>query len=121
LFVNYLEPHLEYRPPEEFAEQFLPEGISYDEAMDIPQDAWRYIAGKAELSDRDFDVLRSLYRAEITYLDHRIDELKQLLETHGEWEDTVFVVTGDHSENIGDHMDSCTTSTVSTTRCCTCR
>ncbi|WP_049904560.1 sulfatase [Natrialba asiatica] len=103
LFVNYLEPHLEYRPPEEFAEQFLPAGVSYDEAMDIPQDAWGYIAGTVELSDRDFEILRGLYRAEIAYLDHRIGELKTLLEKHDEWEDTIFVVTGDHGENIGDH------------------
>ena len=103
LFVNYLEPHLEYRPPEEFAERFLPAGVSYDEAMDVPQDAWGYIAGKTELSDRDFEVLRALYRTEIAYLDHRIGELRDLLEEHGEWEDTVFVVTGDHGENIGDH------------------
>lgn len=103
LFINYLEPHLEYRPPEKFTDPFLPKGVSYDEAMDVPQDAWAYIAGKTEMTDRDFEVLRGLYRAELAYLDHRIGELKASLEATGEWEDTVFVVTGDHGENIGDH------------------
>ncbi|MDL5363424.1 sulfatase [Halalkalicoccus sp. NIPERK01] len=103
LFVNYLEPHLEYRPPEEFAERFLPAGVSYDEAMDVPQNAWAYIAGKTEMTDREFKILRGLYRAELAYLDHRIGELKASLEAAGEWEDTIFVVTGDHGENIGDH------------------
>lgn len=103
LFINYLEPHLEYRPPEEFTEGFLPEGVSYDEAMDVPQDAWSYIAGKTEMTEREFEILRALYRAELAYLDHRIAELKRSLEDAGEWEDTVFVVTGDHGENIGDH------------------
>lgn len=103
LFVNYLEPHLEYRPPEEFAEQFLPPNISYSDAMDVSQDAFGYIAGTVEMTDQDFDILRSLYRAEIAYLDYRIGELKEYLEEQGEWEDTIFVVTGDHGENIGDH------------------
>lgn len=103
LFINYLEPHLEYRPPERVAEQFLPSDVSYEEAMNVPQDAWRYIAGKIDLSDRDFEVLRALYRAEIAYLDMRIGELKQQLVEAGEWENTIFVVTGDHGENIGDH------------------
>ncbi|SEP69038.1 sulfatase [Natrinema salaciae] len=103
LFVNYLEPHLEYRPPNEFAERFLPSGISYEEAMDVPQDAWGYIAGTVEMSDRDLEVLRGLYRAEIAYLDQQIGELRELLEEQNEWEDTIFVVTGDHGENIGDH------------------
>lgn len=103
LFINYLEPHLEYRPPEEFAEQFLPDDVSYKEAMNISQDAWEYVANKTEMSERDFEILRALYRAELAYLNERIGELRQYLEDAGEWEDTIFVVTGDHGENIGDH------------------
>ncbi len=103
LFINYLEPHLEYRPSKEFAEQFLPDGVTYDEAMAVPQDAWAYIAGKSEMDGQDFEILRGLYRAELAYLDRRIGEHRTLLEDAGEWEDTVFVVTGDHGENIGDH------------------
>jgi len=103
LFVNYLEPHLEYRPPREFAEAYLPEGVSYEEAMNVPQDAWAYIAGDLELGEREFEILRGLYRAELAYLCERIRELRSSLEAAGEWEDTVVVVTGDHGENIGDH------------------
>jgi arylsulfatase A-like enzyme len=103
LFVNYLEPHLEYRPPKAHAERFLPNDCSFEEAMEVPQDAWGYIAGEVDLSERDFEILRALYRAEISYLDERIGELRAYLEEAGEWEDTVFVVTGDHGENIGDH------------------
>ncbi|GAB3319833.1 sulfatase-like hydrolase/transferase [Haloplanus salinarum] len=103
LFVNYLEPHLEYRPPREHAERFLPDGVTFEEAMDVPQDAWGYIADTVEMTDRDFEILRALYRAEIAYLDDRIGELRRHLEAAGEWEDTIFVVTADHGENIGDH------------------
>ncbi|HET7324158.1 MAG TPA: sulfatase, partial [Halococcus sp.] len=103
LFVNYLEPHLEYRPQKALAEQCLPDGVTYDEAMDVPQDAWEYIAGDGSLSDRELEILRALYRAEITYLDGRIGELREHIEAAGEFENTVFVVTSDHGENIGDH------------------
>lgn len=71
--------------------------------MEVNQDAWKYIAGKVEMTDRDFEILRALYRAEISYLDQRIGELRDELQARGEWEDTIFVVTGDHGENIGDH------------------
>ncbi len=103
LFVNYLEPHLEYRPPRPHAEAHLPNGIAYEQAMDISQDAWGYIAGDVDLTDRDFEVLRALYRAEITYLEEKIEEIVDLLKAEGEWEDTLFIVTSDHGENIGDH------------------
>ena len=103
LFINYLEPHLEYRPPKEYTEKFLPEDVSYAEAMDVNQDAWAYIARDIEMNNRDFEILEGLYYAEIAYLDERIGDLCQLLEEANEWEDTVFVITGDHGENIGDH------------------
>ena len=103
LFVNYLEPHLEYRPPKSIAEEFLPSGVTYDEAMNVPQDAWKYIAGEVALTDRELETLHALYRAEITYLDRRIGELREHLEAASEFDNTVFVVTSDHGENIGDH------------------
>ena len=103
LFINYLEPHLEYHPPREHANRFLPSDISYDEAMEVNQDAWAYIAGNVEMTQQDFEILRALYRAEISYLDKRISELQEMLQAAGEWDDTIFVVTGDHGENIGDH------------------
>lgn len=103
LFVNYLEPHLEYRPPESYATDHLPDEISYAEAMKISQDAWGYIANCVEISDKKLEILRALYHAEISYLSEKIEEIIRLLKTTGEWEDTLFVVTSDHGENIGDH------------------
>ncbi len=102
-FINYLEPHLEYQPPKAHAERYLPEDVPYEEALSISQDAWAYISGKNSLDERDFKILKSLYRAEIAYVDDRINELQTMLQEAGEWEDTVFVITGDHGENIGDH------------------
>lgn len=103
LFVNYLEPHLEYRPPAEHAEQFLPEGVTLEEALEVPQDAWGFIAGTVEMTDREFEILRALYCAELSYLEQRIGAVLQLLRSAGELEETLLVVTGDHGENIGDH------------------
>jgi len=35
LFVNYLEPHLEYRAVADHAQRYLPDGVGYDEAMAV--------------------------------------------------------------------------------------
>lgn len=103
LFLNYLEPHLEYRPPDEFAGRWLPDDVSLGEARQVNQDAWAYVTGEIEMSDRDFEILRGLYRAELAYLDTKLAELHRLFVDTGAAEETVFVVTGDHGENIGDH------------------
>lgn len=102
-FVNYLEPHLDYQPPAEFAEPFLPDGWSYEDALDVPQEPWAYLAGETSLTDAEFDALRALYRAEIAYFDDRIGDLRRTLEAAGEWDDTIVAVVGDHGENVGEH------------------
>jgi hypothetical protein len=58
LLVNYLEPHLEYRPPRETTERHLPEGATDEEAMDVPQAPWEFLAGDLDLSERDLPLLR---------------------------------------------------------------
>jgi arylsulfatase A-like enzyme len=53
------------------------------------------------MSDRDFDVLRRLYDAEIAYLDRALRKLVAALERS--WRPTLLVITSDHGENIGEH------------------
>ncbi|MEM4780209.1 MAG: sulfatase [Halalkalicoccus sp.] len=101
-FANYIEPHIEYRPPREFAEPHLPEG-GYEEAIAIRQDPRAFDVGEYAISGREFDLLEGLYRGELAYLDSKLDELREALKRADEWEDTVFVVCGDHGENVGDH------------------
>ena len=66
LFTNYLEPHLEYRPPERLAEQFLPVEFSYQEAMEIPQEPWEYLAGHVRLTDAELRALRARSSASVS-------------------------------------------------------
>ncbi|OYR77213.1 hypothetical protein DJ84_22000 [Halorubrum ezzemoulense] len=97
-FINYLEPHLPYNPPDEYREQFC----SIDHSK-VNQDPWEYVAGTLDMTPSDFDALSDLYRAEIAYLDHHLERLYDALDATGYLEDTVVVLTADHGENIGDH------------------
>lgn len=101
-FANYIEPHIQYRPPREYAEPFLPDG-AYEEAMAIRQEPRAYDVGEYDISDEEFALLEGLYRGELAYLDAKIGELCDSLKEAGEWEDTVLIVCGDHGENVGDH------------------
>ncbi|MBB6646608.1 sulfatase [Halobellus sp. MBLA0160] len=103
LFINYLEPHLEYRPPKEYAKKFLPETVSYQQAMNVNQNAWEYVTEQVDHSKKDFKILKSLYAAETAYLDSKIGDLIAILKENDEWDETVFILLGDHGENIGEH------------------
>ncbi|WP_254766810.1 sulfatase [Salinilacihabitans rarus] len=103
LFCNYLEPHVEYRPPREHAERFLPDGTDYEEATAIRQAPRAYDVGEYDLDEREFELLRALYSGELAYVDDQLARLRAALVRAGEWEDTVVVVCGDHGENVGEH------------------
>lgn len=98
-FINYLEPHLPYEPPTEFQEQFPTDS----DPSDVNQDPWEYVAGTREMTQRDFETLYSLYKAEIAYLDSHLYRLYETLEKTQLLDETMIVVLGDHGENIGDH------------------
>lgn len=103
LFINYIEPHAEYRPFREYAEIFLPNNVSYEEAMAIKQDPRAYDANQYDLTNPELKLLRALYRAEIASIDEQLGRLMDLLLNTDEQEETLFVVLGDHGENIGEH------------------
>ena len=103
LFLNYVEPHLRYDPPPQYRDRFLPAGVDPEEAAQVNQDPWKYIAGNVEMDDRDFEVLKSLYEGELSYLDSQIARLYRSLAELGTLDETAIVVVGDHGENIGEH------------------
>lgn len=102
-FVNYLEPHLEYDPPRQYRYKFCPTELERSDLDDVNQDAWAYLTGHESMTAEDFTALEALYDAELHYLDHRIGTLYDFLDERNELDDTVFIVIGDHGENIGDH------------------
>ncbi|MFW6320329.1 MAG: sulfatase [Halohasta sp.] len=102
LFCNYIEPHIAYDPPWEFAERFLtPAEIT--EATALRQDPRAFDVGTYDLTGREFSLLRGLYRGELAYVDAQLGRLRESLEAAGEWDDTIVVVLGDHGENIGEY------------------
>jgi len=103
LFVNFLEPHLPYRPPGDFARQMFDDEELEQSARQVRQDVHAHETGIAPLSEEQFALLRGLYDGEVAYVDHRVGELLTFLEELGIMDDTLLVITADHGEQIGDH------------------
>lgn len=103
LFINYLEAHLKYCAPEPYFSRFLSNGTDKRAAKRVNQDAFRYMARQVEMDTHDFEILAALYDAELAYLDFRIGELYGHLKKNGLLDNTVFIITSDHGENLGEH------------------
>ena len=96
LFVNYMDAHLPYSPPEEYRRTFLgPEAAA--ETVGLP------VSTEVQLSDEIRDRIRALYDAELRYLDTELARLLERLRGHPAWDDMLVVITSDHGEALGEH------------------
>lgn len=99
VFVNLIAPHQPYDSSGRFMGEFLT-----DEDIDLVSNMWpEYYLGLREFTTEELRHLNELYDAELLYTDHLVGLMMDGLKEQGLWEDTVFIVTSDHGENIGDH------------------
>ena len=98
-FINLMDAHLPYHPPEEYAREFAP-GV---DSTAVCQNAKRYNAGVRTIDEAEWEAIRGLYDAEIRHVDAQLDRLFSWMREHGEWEDTLVVVCADHGELHGEH------------------
>ncbi len=99
VFVNLIAPHSPYNSSRQFRNSFVtrPE-LGVDSSM------WRqYYTGRRSFSADEIQHLNELYDAELLYTDYLVGEMIDELVARDLWDDTVFIVTSDHGENIGDH------------------
>ena len=107
LFINYIEAHLPYDPPEPERSRMLSPGtdplaVERLRRFRHPEEV-KYVLGLGGLQPGDLKVLSDLYNGEIAYVDRRVGEVARMLKQDGLLDDTVVVVTSDHGEAIGDH------------------
>ena len=110
LFINYMDPHDAYDPPEEFRAKFAadvdPElgfvRYSRKHGGTLSSNAFvRDVASQYE--ETEWNEMLDLYDAEIAYVDAKIGELLEELDARGVADDTIVIVTSDHGELFGEH------------------
>lgn len=106
-FINDMEPHCPYTPPEDLAAKFVDPtipAVAVQEARSLrPPRTTRVSLGVEAL---DPDVLRAvhgLYDAEIARLDAEIGKLLDTMRAEGLLDNTFVVIAGDHGEGLMQH------------------
>lgn len=107
LFINDLEPHLRYQPPEDVAKRFVRGTPSESEMV------WARNFSNGETLSANLGVavpgeaqralLSDLYDAEVATLDREVGVLFERLRADGLLDSTLVVIVADHGESIGDH------------------
>ncbi|MFB6243482.1 MAG: sulfatase [Halobaculum sp.] len=98
-FLNLMDAHLPYHPPEEFADEFAP-GV---DSTEVCQNSKEYNAGAREIDSEEWTAIEGLYDAEIAHIDDQLTRLFDWLRDTGRWDDTAIVVCADHGELHGEH------------------
>jgi len=101
LFVNFLEAHLPYDPPDAYRAKHLP-GRPGDDRVTIEW-AHQFNAGLHPSETVDWEWIRAMYGGDVHSVDALLGQLIQTLDLQGSNSGTVLIVTSDHGENLGDH------------------
>ena len=98
-FVNLMDAHLPYYPPEEYRKQLAPD---VDPAA-VCQNSKEFNSGARDIDDEEWEAIRKLYDAELAHMDAELGRLFDWLRETGRWEETTVVVCADHGELLGEH------------------
>ncbi|MBM3238204.1 DUF229 domain-containing protein [Candidatus Poribacteria bacterium] len=102
IFINYMEAHDPYGNTPYFR-RYLDANISTAKAKGVNQNPVDYISGNVKMSHEDFEILRTLYDGDISYLDVKMNQLLDYLRQLNIMDNTVLIITSDHGESFGEH------------------
>lgn len=100
LYLQYMEPHAPYDPPEPFRAQFERTAEGVDPA--VANARMRTFNFKA-FTPAEVDVLESLYDGEVASADAELRALFNELQARGLLNHAVVIVTADHGEEFKEH------------------
>ena len=106
VFAHFFDPHYDYIPPQPYDTKFDPDytgSMTGKGFWDNPAIWDQRKDPRRQISDRDLDHIRALYRGEIAWTDRNIGLLLDALRERGRLDDTLIIVTADHGEEFFEH------------------
>jgi len=103
LFVQFLEPHAPYTPPEDLIAAFRRTNVTTDGSMRHLRDIQ---TGRVQVTSNEVRALEDLYDAEIRRVDIEVGRVLQVLKESGLSQNTLVVFWADHGENMYEHEHS---------------
>lgn len=108
LFLNLMETHLPFYPPQRCVEAVNP-ALAKDAAAQRTMREWNFEAYRWSrplengLSEHESTVLNSYYDAEVRYQDEFLQNLFDVIQERSKRENTLTIIVGDHGDGLGEH------------------
>lgn len=107
MFLHHIDAHNPLKAPRPFLFHFLSEELRRQVDMEkiwkVADNPLACFTDDIQLNDVELQALTALYDEEIRYVDHIIGQLVNLLEEMNVFDDTLFILTADHGEHLGEH------------------
>lgn len=108
VFLNLMETHLPFSPPDEFVRKFVPYIDEMPEAHQFMREfnrkAMQWLIPLIEpFTDIEAVTLSDMYDAEVAYQDHLLGRLIEALDSPYHRDNSLVVVMADHGEMLGEH------------------
>jgi len=106
--AGFYAPHPPLNPPQSALDEYkgreLPPMHWSEEELDLlPPNFARGMQSLLSRTDAEWDDYRRYFYAMVTHLDHNIGRIIDAVEEAGALDRTIFVVTSDHGDYLGDH------------------
>lgn len=96
LWLHYFDPHAPYAPPAEFAPQGTNRLPAFRNTTAVRQ-------GQMGVDPDEREWIRSLYDAEVRYVDSQVGVFMEALKQMGIYEESLIILTSDHGEEFWEH------------------
>jgi len=108
VFINLMETHLPFTPPQQFARRFAPILQEERRARDFMRlyntQAFQWLLPMDEpFHPIESETLSQMYDAEVAYQDHLLARLLENLDTAYHRANTAVIIAADHGELLGEH------------------
>ncbi|ACA60200.1 sulfatase [Candidatus Desulforudis audaxviator] len=103
LFVNIMQSHYRYNPPRETKGKFGSNGFRYESFLTEPYQYYLNLLKPTGSVEKMWYILTALYDEELFFADLCIGQFYEFLKISHLLDRSVFVVTADHGEMLGEH------------------
>ena len=108
VFLNLMETHLPYAPPDSFVKEFVPYFYETPEAQQFMhgfnRKAMQWLIPLMQpFNEIEAATLSDMYDAEVAYQDHLLNRVISVLDSDYHRENSMVIFLADHGEMLGEH------------------
>lgn len=103
MFSIFIDTHIPHYPPLRYRGKYLREAVSDSMLKKLNSDPIKVLSGEVSLSSHEYELLKALYDANISFVDGQLKRLFKQLEKSGLLDNSVLIITADHGDQFGEH------------------